>query len=55
MKTMLYETETNLNDTEVGVSEEAKQAFLRFLDEIKAESANCSVVNHTNHSNHSNW
>lgn len=37
------------------ISEEAKDNFLKFLDEVKEETANCSVVNHTNHSNHSNW
>lgn len=38
-----------------GVSEEAKTNFMKFLEEIKEETANCSVVDHTNHSNHSNW
>ena len=37
------------------ISEEAKENFLRFLEEVKSETVNCSVVNHTNHSNHSNW
>lgn len=36
-------------------SEEAKVDFLKFLDELKEEDHNCSVVSHTNHSNHSNW
>ena len=37
------------------ISEEAKENFLKFLEEVKEETANCSVVDHTNHSNHSNW
>lgn len=37
------------------ISEEAKENFLKFLEEVKKETANCSVVDHTNHSNHSNW
>lgn len=37
------------------ISDEAKKNFLKFLEEVKEETANCSVVDHTNHSNHSNW
>ena len=37
------------------ISNEAKENFLKFLEEVKNETANCSVVNHTNHSNHGNW
>lgn len=37
------------------ISEEARENFLKFLEEVKKETANCSVVNHTNHSNHGNW
>lgn len=42
-------------DSFSSISEESKQNFLKFLNEIKSETANCSVVDHTNHSNHSNW
>lgn len=48
-----------LNSTDIQfdekISEEAKENFLKFLEEVKAETVNCSVINHTNHSNHSNW
>lgn len=39
------------------ISEEAKENFLKFLEEVKKETTNSAVVNHTNssHSNHSNW
>ena len=42
-------------ETLVSISEEAKENFLRFLEEVKSDVANCSIVNHSNHSNHSNW
>ena len=46
----------NLNEQfSENISEEAKVNFLKFLEEVKKETANCSVVDHTNHSNHSNW
>lgn len=38
-----------------GISEESRENFLLFLEEVRQETVNCSVVNHTNHSNHSNW
>lgn len=39
------------------ISKEAKENFLKFLEEVKKETTNSSMVNHTNssHSNHSNW
>ncbi len=37
------------------ISKEAKKNFLKFLDEVKKQSVNSSVVNHGNHSNHGNW
>lgn len=36
-------------------SEESKNNFLKFLEELKETDHNCSVVSHTNHSNHNNW
>lgn len=38
-----------------GISEESRENFLLFLEEVRQETVNCSVVNYTNHSNHSNW
>lgn len=37
------------------ISEDARNEFLKFLDEIKKETTNCSAIDHTNHSNHNNW
>lgn len=37
------------------ISIEARQNFLKFLESVKSELVNCSVVEHSNHSNHSNW
>jgi hypothetical protein len=37
------------------ITEDARQNFLLFLEEVRSETANCSIANHTNHSNHSNW
>ena len=36
-------------------SDEAKEDFRKFLDELHEQEHNCGVVSHTNHSNHSNW
>ena len=36
-------------------SDEAKENFLKFLDELHEKEISCSVVSHTNHSNHNNW
>lgn len=51
----MKETEKLQFDYEI--SNEAKDNFLKFLEEVKKETSNSSVVNHTNssHSNHSNW
>ena len=54
-KIMQDNTNTKEYEDFEGVSEEAKTNFMKFLEEIKEETANCSVVDHTNHSNHSNW
>lgn len=52
----VIEAETIVKEeTLVSISEEAKENFLRFLEEVKSDVANCSIVNHSNHSNHSNW
>jgi len=48
-------TDTKEANIKCEISEEAKENFLKFLEEVKAETANCSVVDHTNHSNHANW
>jgi len=37
------------------IATDARESFLMFLEEVRAETANCSIANHTNHSNHSNW
>lgn len=56
-----YEVDNDLVVVENGaiiaedISEEARNNFLAFLEDIKKETANCSFANHTNHSNHSNW
>jgi len=37
------------------LSEEAKDNFLLFLEQVKDDSVNCGVVNHSNHTNFSMW
>ena len=48
----LLENELLFDDV---ITEDARESFLLFLEDVKSETVNCSIVNHTNHSNHSNW
>ena len=42
----VIEAETIVKEeTLVSISEEAKENFLRFLEEVKSDVANCSIVN----------
>ena len=52
MNTLLLEKDL---DFDYEITADARKSFLMFLEEVKAETANCSVADHTNHSNHSNW
>lgn len=37
------------------LSEEAKDNFLLFLEQVKDDNVNCGVVNHSNYTNFSMW
>ncbi len=47
--------ENKKNEVIETMSEEAKKNFILFLEEVKKESVNCGVVNHSNFTNFSMW
>lgn len=49
------EQRTEMNEMIEKLSEEARNNFIKFLEEVKYESVNCGVVSHSNHSNFSMW
>lgn len=47
--------EAALKVDELEITDEQRQLFLEFIEELDSEKYNCTPVNHTNHTNHSNW